>query len=413
MLGRHSYTEPLVPIQRELSVSKQNWNTLKIAITLIFCACFIFASLRFNDWATIDENDIGTNLHESEVASEVVNPPSSSVPTTTKIIGVGTWNVLDKGGTYSPKHGINTEIERRNELAEDLKDTLDAQRMTRVVNQMKAVVKQENLEVLGIQELDDAFAAPVKAAMEAEGYTQMSHVGENALFVKNVANGGSLTPKAGCSFEFNFPHDKWKTKGARVIVFETACTGQTVAFCAMHVKSKMAKENGGANVGIWANNFKDAITGALGDAECKPDHIVVLADFNTELNDKAAAFSEAGWTSYTVPQDAPFPFTTEHQHGEELSIDGFLTMSPKGGTIGWDGQLKNVMKGFMSKAYAREGDAMKRESVYSYNDDDELLRSGTLVPGNKRTEPMSDHLLVYGNLQLSGCTATEQEVADY
>jgi len=408
MYARQSYTEPLVPVQK--TASKQSWSTLKIAFALILCGCFAFASLHSKRWDT---------SVESEVASS------------TMTIGIGTWNILDIKGCYSKDYGVNMEIQRRDSGIDQ--NLLNEQRKERVINKMKDMVEKKNLEVLGVQELDKEFASDIISAMEASEYALApgSHIAENALFVKKAEKGGTLTFIEDCSGLFHFTHDKYRPKegppedgpGAQINVYETGCGSvkQKVAFTVFHVGSKMGKEAEGTKVKQWAQDLLATITGIKGlgqlPPKCAPDHIVVLADFNADLREHMTDFQEAGWVANTVPATADYPFTSEHEYGKEMSLDGFLTKSLTGkGPIGWDGVIQNEMQGFMSKAWDRKVDKKKKPipqiSKYSYKDG-ELYRTAAegetakIVKGNHKDVPMSDHLFVYGKLKLTGCEETD------
>lgn len=417
MYARQSYTEPLVPAQK--TASKQSWSTLKIAFALIFCGCFAFASLHSKRWDT---------SVESEVAGS------------TMTIGIGTWNILDIKGCYSEHYGVNMEIQRLRDSGIN-KEDLNQQRKVRVINKMKDMVKQKNLEVLGVQELDAKFASDVISAMDESGYAVApgSHIAENALFVKKAeTHGGTLTFIKDCSGLFHFTDDKYGPKegppedgpGAQINVYETGCGSvkQKVAFTVFHVGSQMGKRAEGTKVKEWAQGLLDTITGIKGlgqlPPKCAPDHIVVLADFNADLREHMTDFQDAGWVANTVPADAEYPFTSEHEYGKEMFLDGFLTKSLTGkGPIGWDGVIQNEMQGFMSKAWDRKYNKKKEPipqiSKYSYGTKDSGTKDGELyrtakkgeeaklVKGNHKDVPMSDHLFVYGKLKLTGCEETD------
>lgn len=391
---------------------------------------------------------LGTKTVERETRLSAGNTSESGGS-----VGIATWNVLDYNGTFSKRYGVNTLLQiakgelKDKKFSEDvnlltadasstdirpMKIAIDLYRRAKVINQVKKVLQTNpSLEVVGFQELGskekdfNGWKSEMNKEMEMLGFTRSSSMGENALFVKTQ---GSLKPKECKTIKYHFDGDKYTPKpkeenpdkkpnlgpGASVSVFVNKnCPSQSVGFTTIHVDSKVGKRMPENKRTEWAEDFQKAIITKLVEEGCMPDHIVVLGDFNMDINDNREFLESTERKFFTIAKDhSPFPFTSEHQGGQEMSMDGFMSLSPTSGKqLKWLGTLQNVMEGFCSKAWGRiDSETGESKSKFDYSETGELTRTvegeTTPIPMNKVRDSASDHLLVHGTFQWPPCPDT-------
>lgn len=227
-------------------------------------------------------------------------------------IGIATWNILDIEGTFNKDWGMPTEIELAKNIGENGEAEVIETRKFRVLQHLRKMIKKHDLQIIGFQELDEEWRYDVIEFLKKESFEMICLKGGAALFSHTEFF------KVIETSDYDFNHSKKPGEGgcaAMVEIKNSSCgdtsEGEKFIFSAIHVNGSLRKTNkkfpDESIISKWGQEMLEAISNPFMNLQKlnlqKPPPIVVLADFNVDLNSVAHQFKTAGWTPKTISDE--------------------------------------------------------------------------------------------------------------